>query len=95
MTMGSLILTIWEGSPGAGGQLEQRNDFVLFGEQNRGLRGWDVGGSGRARSELRSEVSSLDLDCGIICMENGPDTRTSASVQRGSFLEKDEACARP
>lgn len=56
--MGSLILTIWEGSPGAGRQLEQRNDFVLFGEQNRGLRGWDVGGSGPAGSELRSEVSS-------------------------------------
>lgn len=58
MTMGSLILTVWERSPGAGGELEQSNDFVLFGEQNRGLRGWDVEGSGRARSELRSEVSS-------------------------------------
>lgn len=32
--MGSLILTIWEGSPGAGGELEQSNDFVLFGDQN-------------------------------------------------------------
>ena len=50
---------------------------------------------GGCLQSLRSEVSSLDLDCGIICMENGPDTRTSASVQRGSFLEKDEACARP
>lgn len=34
------------GGPGAGGQLGQRNDFVSFGGQNRGLCGWDVGGQG-------------------------------------------------
>lgn len=50
---------------------------------------------GGCSQSLRSEVSSLGLDCGIICMANGPDTRTSASIQRGSFLEKDEAWARP
>ena len=50
---------------------------------------------GGCSQSLRSEVSSLGLDCGIICTENGPDTRPCASVQRGSFLEKDEICARP
>mgnify|MGYP000565985522 CR=1 FL=1 len=67
--MGSLILTIWEGSPGAGGQLEQRNDFVLFGEQNRGLRGWDVG-----RAEVRGQQRSqwaLQVKVGVTAQRGG------------------------
>lgn len=42
------------------------------------------------RLEVSSPGAGLGRWCQIICVENGPDTISSASVQRGCFVEEDE-----